>query len=145
MEFKNGVSGFINSNYHDRRSKLILGNIIGKTGQISFQFSSYDPEDSRVTLYDNINRKGIEVGIRMPEEIDPIYPGHLDSFKTEIDLFVECILNDNDLVVKLKDGLRSIETIDASCESTRVGKKIYFPFTDFNSDNLSQCYKYFEV
>ena len=143
MEFKNGVSGFLNSNYHDRRSRLILGNIMAKAGQISFQFSSYDPVDSRVTLFTNEENNGTEIDIDLPEEIDVVYPGHLDSFKKEINHFVDCILYDTEPVVSLEDGLRAIEIDDASYESTRTGKKIEFPFTNFNTSNLVDCYSYF--
>ena len=51
LEFAGGASGLLFSSYHDRRSPCIRGNLMGLAGQIDFQFSSYDPADSRVTLY----------------------------------------------------------------------------------------------
>jgi predicted dehydrogenase len=140
MEFKNGASGFISSNYQDRRSRLIQGNILGRVGQISFQFSSYNVEDSKVMLFNDKYKSGRTIDIEIPREVDIVYPGHLDSFKKEIDHFIDCILHEREPLVTLEDGLRALEIIDASYESTRIGKKIEFPFTDFDVRNLAQCY-----
>ena len=144
VEFTGGASGYINSNYHDRRSRRILGNIMARDGQISFSFSSYYPADSIVTLYTDGEQKPTEISIDIPSEIDFVYPGHLDSFKQEIDYFVDCILKDRIPAITIEDGARAIQLVDASYESTRLNKKIPLPLTNFDRGTLANCYSIFE-
>lgn len=144
LEFKGGISGFIISNYYDRRHRLIKGNIMATAGQISFCFSPYYPNECKVTLYNRGHKEGKDLRVDMPVEIDEVYPGHLDSFKKEIDHFVECIRMDIEPSVSLEDGLRAIEIVDASYQASRTGTKVKFPFTKFDSSGLAQCYNYFE-
>jgi predicted dehydrogenase len=144
VEFTRGASGYINSNYHDRRSRLILGNLMAQDGQISFSFSSYNPIDSRVTLYTNGEQHPTKIPIDIPSEIDLVYPGHLDSFKQEINYFVECILKARMPEITIADGARAIQLVDASYESTRLDKKIKLPLTSFDRGKLTDCYSFFE-
>lgn len=141
LEFAGGASGMLFSSYLDRRSQAIKGNIQGVNGQISFQFSSYEPSDSKVVLYTD----GCEdVSIVIPKEIDAVYPGHLDSFKTEIDHFVDAVLNDKKPLVGAEGGLRALEVIDASYESTRRGGvKVSLPLIRFSVSDLDKCFPKF--
>ncbi|MBI4243738.1 MAG: Gfo/Idh/MocA family oxidoreductase [Planctomycetes bacterium] len=141
FEFKNGASGFLFSSYLERRSSLIQGNIMGKDGQISFQFSSYDPKDSKVFL---LTQKRREILIKIPKEIDEVYPGHLNSFKKEIDYFVDCILNDRQPEISCWEGYRALEVIDASYESTRKVIKVRLPLSRFNQRHIRECFKRFK-
>jgi len=139
MEFKNGASGILISNYFDRDSRVIHGNILGTQGQIKFQFSSYDPLDSKVTLLTDDGKK--EIKLNLPKDIDKIYPGHLDSFKKEIDFFIDSILHDKDTTFSCINGMKAIEIVDASYESQRVGEKISLPLKYFDTKNISECFK----
>jgi len=141
LEFRNGASGFLFSSYLERRSSCILGNLMGTEGQISLQFSPYDPSDSRVVLFAN---NVTDIPIAIPSEIDEVYPGHLDSFKREIDHFVECILHDEQPMISAAEGLRALEIIDASYESTRQGgRKISLPLGAFSQSDLERCFQRF--
>jgi predicted dehydrogenase len=139
LEFAGGASGYLFASYHDRRSQCIQGNLMGLKGQIAFQFSSYEPADSRVTLYTDREEN---IPIPIPGEIDAVYPGHLDSFKQEIDHFVTCILHDRTPLVSAEDGCRALEIIDASYESSRLGgRPVVLPLTGFESARLSECFQ----
>lgn len=142
IEFKNGATGFLFSNYLEKSSRLIKGNIMGKDGQITFQFSSYSPLDSQVFIFTD---KKEDIQIKIPEEIDEIYPGHLNSFKREIDYFVDCILNEKQPEISCEEGYRVMEVINASYESTRRGKKIKLPLVRFSPKNLEECFKIFPL
>jgi predicted dehydrogenase len=141
VEFVGGASGVLFSSYHDRRSSCIHGNLLGLTGQMEFQFSPYEPAESRVTLYAD----GVEtVPVPIPAEIDAVYPGHLDSFKQEIDRFVDCILWDQPPPVTAEDGYRALEIIDASYESTRLGgQPVPLPLANFDPARLADCFRPF--
>lgn len=144
VEYTGGASGYIVSNYHDRRSRRILGNIMALDGQISFSFSSYSPSDSMVTLYTGGTQSPVQFPIDLPSAIDSIYPGHLDSFKKEIDHFVDCILNGRVPEVTVEDGARAIQLVDASYESSRLSKKVVLPLASFDSSTLTECYSIFQ-
>lgn len=143
LTFAGGACGYLFSSYHDRRSPCIHGNLLGTNGQLAFQFSSYDPADSRVTLY---TEQREEMPLPLPAEIDAVYPGHLDSFKREIDHFVECILLDRQPLVTAEDGCRALEVIDASYESSRLGgQPVRQPLVDFDTARLAECFTSFEA
>ena len=57
FNFKNGADGYLSTNYEDRRGRSIKGDVMGLDGQIEFQFSSYEPKDSQITLYLNGKKK----------------------------------------------------------------------------------------
>jgi predicted dehydrogenase len=137
MEFKSGATGYLFSNYHDRRGRLIKGNIMGIEGQIVWQFSPYKPEDSRVSLFTDGRR---DFPVEIPECVDETYPGHLDSFRREIEHFVDCIVNDRVPVVGCREGLDAMEIIDASYESQRKGEKVRLPLWFFPADNIEMCF-----
>ena len=122
LEFSSGISGYILCNYYDQRNRVISGNIIGNQGQLSWQFSSYDQDDARLIFYEDSLSQ--EVALSIPKEIDRVYPGHLDSFKKEIDHFVSCILNDKQPRTGTLEGLKSMAIVDASYRSTKEHKSV---------------------
>lgn len=124
LEFAGGATGYLSCNYFDRRGRVIQGNLIGEGGQISWQFSSYDPADSRVVLYGDSDAERIALDMPSADRIDNVYPGHLDSFAREIDGFVDCIVNDTQPLAGAVEGAKAIELVDASYESTKSGKRI---------------------
>ncbi len=138
LEFSSGVSGYLCSNYHDRRSRSIFGHLMGTEGQIAWQFSPYETKDSRVVLFGNESKE--EIPIEIPEEIDHVYPGHLDSFGRNIDHFVECIITDRQPEAGLVEGMTAVEIADASYESTRLQKRIELPLGDFDLTNIEKCF-----
>lgn len=127
LEFSKGVTGYLSCNYFDRRSRAIFGNLIGAKGQISWQFSSYDPQDSCVTLYTDSGKEEVLLDMPGENDIDLVYPGHLNSFAREIDHFVDCILNDKEPLAGPVEGSKAIEIIDASYESTKQCRRIEIP------------------
>ena len=138
LEFKNGATGYLVSNYQDRRDRAIHGNLIGTRGQIQWQFSSYDPADSRITLSKETVQ---QVPVTIPEYIDRVYPGHLDSFYKEITHFVDGIHSNRMPVTGCKEGSDVIEIIDASYESQRRGQRIELPLEQFDSEHIKECFK----
>lgn len=122
LEFANGVSGVLFCNYFDRRGRSIKGNIFGSQGQISWQFSSYDPADSKVTLYSDSEVQDIEV--ELPAEIDAVYPGHLDSFGLEINDFTDSIVKNGEPHCGVAEGHRAMLLTDASYRSSQQQERI---------------------
>lgn len=122
FEFAGGATGYLSCNYFDRRDRSIHGNILGSTGQINWQFSPYDPADSRVALH--IHSHSREVPIDIPVEIDSVYPGHLDSFHKAIGHFVDCVFNGSTPLAGAAEGLRSMEVVDASYRSASEKARI---------------------
>ncbi len=127
LEFSSGAMGYLSCNYFDRRSRAIFGNLIGTTGQISWQFSSYDPQDSGVSLYTDSGKEEVLLDMPSENDIDLVYPGHLNSFGREIDHFVDCILNDKEPLAGPVEGRKAIEVIDASYRSTKQCQRIELP------------------
>jgi len=122
LEFVDGATGYLSCNYYDRRGRNIMGNLIGSKGQIYWQFSPYDPCDSQVIRYTDAGRKDVVIDI--PDEIDLIYPGHLDSFGREIDHFVDCIASDMKPLTGTTEGLRSMRITDASYRAAHDRKRV---------------------
>jgi predicted dehydrogenase len=141
IEFQNGSFAGISCNYWDRRDRVIHGRIIAEKAQINFGFSPYEVSDSRITLFDQDG--GHEVNINIPPEpdIDKAYPGHLDSFKKEIDFFVDSVVNDKDLTWSVKAGLRSMAITNAAYRSQMLNSAIK------NSDDLYkiELERYFKI
>ena len=122
LEFVDGATGYLSCNYYDRRGRSIMGNLIGSKGQIQWEFSSYDPGDSKVILYTDTGKR--DVAIEIPDEIDVVYPGHLDSFGREIDHFVDCIVSDARPLTGTTEGLRSMQITDASYRAAHEKRRI---------------------
>jgi len=138
MEFESGVTGYLWNNYHDRRGRSICGHLMGTEGQIEWEFSSYETEDSRVVLFTNTERT--EIPIEIPSEIDDVYPGHVDSFRREIDTFIDCILNDKKPIAGPIEGMKAMEITNASYESTRLKRRIELPLKDYEPANLEKSF-----
>ncbi|MEI6100507.1 MAG: Gfo/Idh/MocA family oxidoreductase, partial [Eubacteriales bacterium] len=141
IEYKCGASVYLSANYFERKSRTYNGKIFGTGGEIEFTLSSYDPDDSRITLYTDEGQR--EVSVTIPHEIDSVYPGHLDSFKKQIEHCIDTILYD------LKDDsvfaeMKTMQIIDASYESQRQGRRIDLPLKSFSSSELKECYNYFD-
>lgn len=96
--------------------------------------------DAVVTLY--IDGEKIPVKIDIPDEddINSIYPGHMNSFKKEIDLFVKSVLNNKKADDTLIKEWNTQQTISASYESTRINQKVFLPLEGFDIDNLSDSF-----
>lgn len=146
IEYENGASLLVSGNYFEQRGNIYEGRILGEKGQITFTFSSYKVSDAIVDLY--INGEKISVKIDIPDEndINSIYPGHMDSFKKEISLFVEAVLNNkkaDDTIIK---EWNTQQIISASYESTRTNQKVFLPLEGFDIDNLPDSFiKFYET
>lgn len=138
LEFKNGATGYLVSNYLDRQGRAIHGNLMGREGQIRWQFSSYDPADSQITLFKETLQ---QVPVTIPEYIDQVYPGHLDSFAKEITHFIDCIDSDKMPLTGCQEGLDALEIIDASYESQRRKQKIELPLVQFDGESIEECFQ----
>ena len=144
LEFASGVTGYLSTNYFDRRDRCIHGHLMGTDGQIVWQFSPYDPADSRVALLTNSGERQ-DVPIPIPETIDKVYPGHLDSFGREINEFVDCIVHDREPTAGPAAGMRAMEITAASYESTRLNKRIELPLGDFDPETIDEGFDRFEA
>jgi predicted dehydrogenase len=139
FRFRNGTTGYLSANYEDRRSRAIKCNLFGLRGQIEFQFSSYEPDDSKVFYYRDEGNKE-EIPVDIPGKIDEVYPGHLDSFQKEIDEFVFCIMNASMPSVGCREGAYALEIIDAAYESSRVGQRVNLPLAAFDVTKIKDCF-----
>ncbi len=140
IEYKNGATLQLNANYFERNGRLQRGRIFGTKGQIDFTFSSYDVLDSKVTLHIGEDKTPVCIDIPDKSGINSVYPGLMDSFKKEINNFINCIVNrDKASDIILKEWKTS-QILSASYESSRLGKKIYLPFEDFDISKLKKCY-----
>jgi predicted dehydrogenase len=140
IEFASGPTVHITSNYWERGTKRYAGRVVGKNGQMDYSYSPYRVEDSKITLYTD---EGVtDVPLAMPDDIDDVYPGNINTFKIEIDNFVEAVDKNLDTAHTLEMELRTMQIIDASYLSTKTGSKIILPLAGFNSaDELKGCYK----
>ena len=82
-------------------------------------------KEDAMTNYDmdELRRRG-----EIPDEIDKIYPGHLDSFKKVINSFIDSILAGKCPLIKPEDGLKTTEIVNAAYLSEMRQEKIKFPF-----------------
>ncbi len=143
IEYEGGATLLLSGNYFEQRGNVYCGRILGEKGQITFTFSSYKVSDACVTLY--IDGKAIPIKIDIPNEndINSVYPGHMDSFKKEIDLFVENVLNNEKANDTLMKEWNTQQTISASYESTRTDRKVLLPLEEFDINNLADSFKHF--
>ena len=122
IEFQNGSFAGISCNYWDRNGRAIHGRIITENCQIDFNFSSYEKEDSKITLYDKDGAHEIEIVFPPENDIEELYPGHLDSFKKEIDYFVNAVKGGKDISESVLAGLRSMVITNAAYRSQMLNK-----------------------
>lgn len=143
VEYSNGATLHVGANYFDREGMMYKGRIFGEKGQINFTFSSYSPDDASVTMYIGDKKEDIVIDIPFRDDINTIYPGHMDSFKKEINRFVECVMNGEKALDTLQKEWNTSQVICASYESTRRDSKVLLPLEDFDADNLKDCYRHF--
>ena len=143
IEYKNGATLMLSSNYFEHKGKLYVGRILGELGQIDFQFSSYNPQDSSVTLYVQDEKIVLPVEIPGPSDINSIYPGHMDSFKKEITRFMGLVETNQRAMDTLEIEWQATQIISASYESTRIDQKIFLPLESFPIENLKDCFRRF--
>ena len=130
IEFASGQTVHITSNYWERGTKMYQGRVVGKNGQIDYTYSPYQVSDSKVVLYTD---EGVrDVPLDMPDEIDDIYPGNIDTFKIEIDHFVDALKQNADTMHTLDMELSTMQIIDASYLSTKTDQKINLPLSDYD-------------
>ena len=140
LEFNSGACATIACNYWDRDSRAIRCRIMAENAQINFSFSSYDPTDSGIEWMDADGKKTIGFIMPATENIDAVYPGHLDSFKREIDFFVEAIRTGRDIRQSGVNGLKSMEATNAAYESQRLHKAIDNVYDSFRLDELKNSF-----
>jgi len=117
--------------FYDYDKEAFYGTILGTEGKIVFIFNSYDRDFNHLYLIKD--QKKAEIKIEIPDEIDEIYPGHLDSFKTVIDGFIDSILAGKCPPIKPEDGLKTTEIVNAAYLSEMRQEKIKFPFKDLSA------------
>ena len=143
VEYSNGATLHVSASYFDREGMLYKGRIFGDKGQINFTFSSYSPDDAMAIMYIGDKKEEIKIDIPSTEDINTIYPGHMDSFKKEIDCFVKCVMNGEKALDTLQKEWNTSQVISASYESSRRDCKVFLPLEDFDAKNLKDCYQYF--
>ena len=74
------------------------------------------------------------------DSIDAVYPGHMDSFKREIDGFISAILDDVRVKNTLENESVTMQIIDASYESTRQKQVVNLPLKGFSAGSLNECF-----
>jgi len=114
--------------FYSYDKEAIYGTILGTKGKIVFIFNSYDKDFNYLYLIKDGKRQ--EIKIKTTDEIDEIYPGHLDSFGKVINNFVESVLNEKSPIIDAKDGLKTVEIINAAYLSEFKQRKIKFPLKD---------------
>lgn len=119
IEYDGGASLLLCGNYFEHKHRLYRFRLLGEKGQIDVAFSSYDPGDARVTLYLKDDAK--RVGVVVPDEICSVYPGHMDSFLKEADIFVQNIRRGDKGLDTLRKEMRTMQVIEASYLSTARG------------------------
>jgi len=112
--------------FYNYDKEAFYGTILGIEGKIVFIFNSYDKNFNHLYLIKG--QKRTEVKIEIPDEIDKIYPGHLDSFKKVINSFIDSILAGKCPLIKPEDGLKTTEIVNAAYLSEMRQEKIKFPF-----------------
>jgi predicted dehydrogenase len=121
-------------------NEAFYGTILGTKGKIVFIFNSYDKNFNYLYLIKDGKREEIEIDI--PDEIDEIYPGHLDSFGKVINNFVKSVLSNSSPLINPEDGLKTIEIVSAAYMSEFMEKKIKFPLKNLKLGRLD--FKYFK-
>lgn len=143
IEYENGGTLLLSGNYFEHTGTVYRGRILGEKGQINFTFSSYSPYDASAVLYIGEEKIPININIPSDEDINSIYPGHMDSFKKEINRFVGCVMNNEKAEDTLIKEWNTAQTIAASYESTRTDSKVFLPLKQFDADKLQDCFRKF--
>ncbi len=139
VEYQSGALVRLTSHYYEHETNTYNGAVYGSNGQINFRVSSYDPKQAWVKYYDHSGMR--EISISTPKDIDNIYPGHLDSFKREIDGFVDAITEDRPVANGIHEEERTLQIMCASYASGKSGCQMTLPISGFNRLELLDCYK----
>jgi predicted dehydrogenase len=140
LRFRSGATGYIYCGYEDRREPKICSTIMGRRGQINFTFSPYAPEDAMIRFRGKSGTVFEGIPVKVPQDIDQVYPGHMDSFGKEINHFVECVLEKNEPISGGWEGYNALEAVCAAYESQRSHTKVSLPLSQFNPNRLSECF-----
>jgi len=120
---------------------MYKGKIYGLKGQIVFSFSSYDSVDSKAICYIGNHCKELVIDMPIKSEISQIYPGQLDSYKREIDKFIERVNSGEHRLETLYQEFSTMQVLNASYESSKTRSLISIPLTGFDSASLTDCFK----
>ena len=138
IEYEGGATVSVQCHYFEHTANSYNMRIYGTNGQMDLRCSSYDVHDCFVRLYDG---EGLtEAEIELPADIDAVYPGHMDSFKKEIDGFISAILDDVRVKNTLENESVTMQIIDASYESTRQKQVVNLPLKGFSAGSLNECF-----
>ena len=143
LRFQSGAVGEIYTCYTDRQEEVMVGDLQGVAGKISFAISPYKPELNKVILQRGNERE--VVPLRQPDAIDPVYPGLLDGSKRTIDHFVRCVADRQPSALNGMLGRQSIEIVLAAYESQRRQSKIHLPLAEFDPSSLQTCFPHFNT
>ncbi len=141
IRYASGAAVRLTCHYFEHTTNTYNGKIYGSKGQIDFRLSSYDTNAHWIRLYNGEDVK--EIPVAVPSFIDEVYPGHMDSFKKEIDGFVGAILQGAPADNSLEEEERTMQAICASYASNRFNKTVALPFAHFSKDALTQCFTRF--
>lgn len=143
IEYENGATLLLTNNYYTHNGPLYRGKIIGTRGQIDFTFSSYNIADSSVTLFLGDKIIPIELNIPDKRDVNSVYPGFMDSFKKETNIFIDCILNHKKAQDTLAKEWNTQNIISAAYESSRSDRKVFLPLENFDISKLEDSFKVF--
>ncbi len=138
VKYKSGAVLNLVSHYFNRSDHAVRGVVYGMEGQIDFAMSSYDVNDSKVTLYKN-DCKPVEMKVETPAKIDRIYPGQMDDYGREIDLFVDAVMR-GDYGNDLSKEFINTQIIDGSYQSTGEQQAVQLPIESFDMDRLKEIF-----
>jgi predicted dehydrogenase len=120
--FANGAIGKLYMSYndpsfYDEQVEGLFGQILGEEGKICFCLNSYDPTKNRVFTIKDGNKS--EIKIRDSKEYDQVYPGHMDSFGTLINNFIDCVIENKIFIPAGEDGARSIKFVEYAFKNSK--------------------------
>lgn len=143
ITYESGAVVNLVSHYFDHTANTYRGSVYGTRGQIDFELSSYDTDVRHVTLYVE-DGPAQKIEVALPEAIDRIYPGHMDSFRTEIGIFVDEICSGKPIVNDLGNEFTNMSLIDGSYVSEQTKQPVSLPIRSFSSAGLKDVYTKFE-
>lgn len=139
--YKTGALVRLTNHYYEHGTNTYNGKIYGTDAQIDFCISSYDAKDAWIKYYD---RQGMrEIPVAIPTVVDDIYPGHMDSFKWEVDGFIDSILKNKKVDNSLDNEELTMQIMCASYESSRNGNQVILPLKEFSRKKINESFHSF--
>ena len=138
VEYEGGATLSVQCHYFEHTANSYNMRIYGTKGQMDWRCSSYDAHDCFLRIHDAEGSQ--EIPIEIPGEMDAVYPGHMDSFKKEIDGFVAAVLSGGAVGNTLAEEETTMQIIDASYLSTRSRQMVVLPIEEFSSALLDGCF-----